>query len=157
MVKLFIIPTVDIRNIISTCIVRHNHRHIERALQHSTCITLSVDSVLYPQYQDLPHHQWRQLGYHQYATGNFTICLQGSMLLSEFLVPSMKGRWSRFALSVSDSSINLFVYCHNYTLTSIKRSSEPFTFSQDSLLLVGHAGGVIKQQFKVRDTYIVWL
>ena len=75
--------------------------------------------------------------------------IQGSVAVAELLVPVMTGRWSRFAISVSGPTINLFVYCHNYTVTTITRSKDRLKFSDDSLVLVGHAGGVIQQQFKV--------
>ena len=71
------------------------------------------------------------------------------MAVAELLVPVMAGRWSRFAISVSGPTINLFVYCHNYTVTTISCSKDRLKFSDDRLVLVGHAGSVIQQQCKV--------
>ena len=75
--------------------------------------------------------------------------LQGSSKLAEFTVPAMIGRWSKFAIGVSGSDISLYVYCHNYTSISVERDIEELRFTDDSLLLVGHAGDVIQQPYKV--------
>lgn len=77
----------------------------------------------------------------------FTNC-QGSTKIKEFLVPVMVDRWSKFAISVSDNTINLFVYCHNYTVSLLEESTKVH-FEQDSLLVIGHAGSAIQQAFKV--------
>lgn len=79
----------------------------------------------------------------------FLVYLQGSTKLAKFMLPLMVDRWSRFAISVSGPTINLFVYCRNYTVAVATRQSEALTFAEDSLLMVGHAGGVIRQPFKV--------
>lgn len=61
----------------------------------------------------------------------------------------MVDRWSRFALSVSDDELNLFVYCHNYTVSVVKRTVKDLRFSDGSLLMIGHAGDLLQQHFKV--------
>lgn len=81
--------------------------------------------------------------------------MQGLGELAEFLVPVMVDRWSKLALSISEDKINLFVYCHNYTTTTLEQSLERLEFSESSLLMIGHGGSVLPQPFKVSSLWDV--
>lgn len=62
----------------------------------------------------------------------------------------MMGRWSRFAIGVNGTSINLHLYCQqNYAREEYKRSYSRLKFMEDSYLLVGHGGDIFNEQFKV--------
>lgn len=61
----------------------------------------------------------------------------------------MVDRWSKVALSVSNDVVTVFGYCHNYTTERISRSGDPLSFSDGSLLLIGHAGSALMQAFDV--------
>lgn len=74
---------------------------------------------------------------------------KGSKIMERFMVPIMVDRWSKFAISVSDDALNLFVYCHNYTMTTVERKVKDLKFLDDSLLLIGHAGSLLQRPFKV--------
>lgn len=80
---------------------------------------------------------------------------QGSNKLATFMVPAMVDRWSKIAISVSGATVNLYVYCHNYTMVTVDRMPSNLRFSDGSLLMIAHAGSVMQQQFKVRQLHTI--
>lgn len=62
----------------------------------------------------------------------------------------MVGRWSRFAIGVNGSSINLHAYCQqDYAQEEYKRSFPKLQFMDDSFLLIGHGGEIFAEAFQV--------
>ena len=67
-----------------------------------------------------------------------------------FTVPTMVGKWSRFAIGVNGTNIHLHVYCQkDYAVSEYKRSYTKLKFMDSSFILVGHGGEVFNEQFKV--------
>lgn len=82
---------------------------------------------------------------------------QGSTKIAQFTVPVMTGRWSRFAIGVNGTCINLHLYCQqNYAREEYKRSYSRLKFMEDSYLLVGHGGDIFNEQFKVITVLHSW-
>ncbi|XP_067929692.1 collagen alpha-1(XVIII) chain-like isoform X2 [Watersipora subatra] len=73
----------------------------------------------------------------------------GATKIARFTVPTMVGRWSRFAIGVNGTSIHLHVYCQqNYAVMEYKRTHTNLKFMDASFLLVGHGGEVFGEPFK---------
>lgn len=68
----------------------------------------------------------------------------------------MVQRWSRFAIGVNGTSIQLHAYCEpNYAQEEYKRSLTKLDFMDDSFLLIGHGGEIFAEQFAVSTTVTV--
>ncbi|CAL8276832.1 unnamed protein product [Lota lota] len=66
---------------------------------------------------------------------------------ASFTVPEMTDQWSRFTVAVEGDEVRLYMDCGEAELTVFQRGGAPLSFSHDSGVFVGNAGGTGLHKF----------
>lgn len=74
---------------------------------------------------------------------------QNSNVAATFTVPSLVNLWTRFALSVRDYNVVLYMDCEEFKVVHLERSSGKIELEEGAGLFVGQAGGADPDKYQV--------
>lgn len=74
---------------------------------------------------------------------------QNSNVAATFTVPSLVNLWTRFALSVRDYNVVLYMDCEEFKMVHLERSSGKIELEEGAGLFVGQAGGADPDKYQV--------
>ncbi|GCB62674.1 hypothetical protein scyTo_0014526 [Scyliorhinus torazame] len=74
---------------------------------------------------------------------------QTSHEVASFEVPPMTNKWTRFALSIEDELVTLYLDCDEYHQSTFTRSRQALFFEPSSGIFIGNAGGAGLNKFIV--------
>lgn len=81
---------------------------------------------------------------------------QNSYAAAMFTVPSLLERWTRFAISVEDEEVVLYMDCEVFERVRFERSPDEMELEDGSGLFVAQAGGADPDKFQVSTTANPW-
>lgn len=77
-----------------------------------------------------------------------------SYAAATFTVPTLLNQWTRFAISVEEDEVVLYLDCEEYERVRFERSPDEMELEQGSGLFVAQAGGADPDKYQVRRPWV---